>query len=187
MENHPLWGHCFDSNKLTKILETLVRICSHLRLGSVPYKSKQTGNERHPGFAARVRTGYYGYRDQVKVHSVTDALLAISTTFELAGQPSPLYKDHNMYNLPIKRCIEGMRRQNPPPIPQLAVPIAVVSDVFIAAYAQQTTEKLQAIADLVIIAFYFLLRVSEYTRPCTTKLNGWKRTASHSHSTPVPS
>ena len=148
-----------------------MRICSHLRLGSVPYKSKQTGNERHPGFAARVRTGYYGYGDQVKVHSVTDALAAISTTFELAGQPSPLYKDHNVYNLPIKRCMEGMRKQDPPPVPQLAVPITVVSNIFTAAYAQQTTEKLRAIADLIIIAFYFLLRVGEYTRPRTTKVN----------------
>ena len=65
-----------------------------------------------------------------------------------------------------------MRKQDPPPVPQLAVPITVVSNIFTAAYAQQTTEKLRAIADLIIIAFYFLLRgVGEYTRPRTTKVN----------------
>ena len=58
-------------------------------------------------------------------------LTAIFATFlELAGQTSPLYKEHNVYNLPIKRYMEGMRRQDPPQVPQLAVPIAVVSDVF---------------------------------------------------------
>ena len=73
--------------------------------------------------------------------------------------------------------MEGMRRQDPPPVPQLAVPIAVVSNVFEATYAQKTTNKLRAIADLIIIAFYFLLRVGEYTRPRTTKVNGKEQRA----------
>ena len=68
--------------------------------------------------------------------------------------------------------MEGMRRQDPPLVQQLAVPIAVVSNVFIAAYDQQTTEKLWAIADLIITAFYFLLQVGEYTGPRTTKVIG---------------
>ena len=57
--------------------------------------------------------------------------ILFATFLELAGQTSPLYKEHNVYNLPIKRYMEGMRRQDPPQVPQLgAVPIAVVSDVF---------------------------------------------------------
>ena len=87
-------------------------------------------------FAARVWTSYYGQGNEIKVHSVTDALVAISETFELAGKSSPLYKAHQVYNLPVQeRCIKGMRRLDPPPIPQLALPIAVVIQAYMAAYA----------------------------------------------------
>ena len=62
------------------------------------------------GFASRVRTGFYGRGNQVKVQSVSEALAAISKTIELAGEQSPLYKSHNIYKLPIERLIEGYRR-----------------------------------------------------------------------------
>ena len=65
-----------------------------------------------------------------------------------------------------------MRRLDPPPIPQLAVPIAVVIQAYTAAYCTTTTNRIRAIADLIIIAFYFLLRVGEYTRPRQVRVNG---------------
>ena len=65
-----------------------------------------------------------------------------------------------------------MRRLDPPPVPQLAVPIAVVIQAYTAAYCTTTTNRIRAIADLIIIAFYFLLRVGEYTRPRQVRVNG---------------
>ena len=65
-------------------------------------------------FAVWVRTGFYGKGSQIRVQGVTDALLAISKTIELAGLKSPVYQSHNKYNLQIERCVEGWRRQDPP-------------------------------------------------------------------------
>jgi hypothetical protein len=53
-------------------------------------------------FAARVRQGYYGRGDQIKVKNVTDAMVAISKTIELAGYKSPVYRANNNYNLQIE-------------------------------------------------------------------------------------
>ena len=126
-------------------------------------------------FAARVRTGFYGKGRQIRVQGVTDALSAVSKTIELAGLKSPIYRAYNKYNLPIERCIEGWRRQDPPSVPQLALPVSVVNQLADTAYCKDKTDlcpKEQAIADLAQCAFYFLLRVGEYTRPRFVKVNG---------------
>jgi hypothetical protein len=74
-------------------------------------------------FAARVRTGYYGNGNQIKVQGVTEALAAISKTIEMAGQKKTVYRSPKTHNLQIERCIEGWRRQDPPAVPQLALPV----------------------------------------------------------------
>ena len=74
-------------------------------------------------YAARVRRGYYGHGHQMKVQGVTDALSAISKTLELGGYTSPLYRAPNTYTLLIQRCVEGFRREDPPAMPRLALPL----------------------------------------------------------------
>ena len=122
-------------------------------------------------FAARVRTGYYGQGRQIQVQSVTQALSAISKTIELAGYRSPVYRAPSVYNLPIARQVEGYRREDPPSVPQLAVPVSVPESMAERAYLT-TNPLLQAIADLAVIAFYYLLRVGEYTAAKTVERNG---------------
>jgi hypothetical protein len=68
---------------------------------------------------------------------------------------------------------EGFRRQDPPAVPQLAVPITVAKACCDAGLASDDP-KVQATGDLVLIAFYFLLRVGEYTRPRFVMRNGTK-------------
>ncbi len=115
-------------------------------------------------FAARVRTGCYGRGNRIRVQGSTDALAAISKTIELAGESSPVYRAPNRYHSMIEQMLEGMRRDDPPSVPQLAVPVAVPEKVAIDAYTT-SCPKQQAIGDLAIIAFYYLLRVGEYTHP----------------------
>ena len=127
------------------------------------------------GFAARVRTGHYGLGHQVTVQSIYNSIAAINKTIELAGLPSPLYHSHNKYNLQIELCLEGMQCEDPPAIPQLALPTTVPNHIHDEAYTTDCECPWQkAIADLSQIAFYFLLRVSEYTKPRYTKYNGCK-------------
>lgn len=127
---------------------------------------KLTGIIIATAFASRVRTGVYRQGKELKVHGVTDALMAISTTCELVGKQSPLLKEEATYLLPIKRCIKGLRRQDTPPVPQLDVPIDVPVQVYRAAHVlQSTTPAKQAMGDLALISFYYLLCSGEYTKP----------------------
>ena len=126
-------------------------------------------------FAARVRSGHYGRGNKIRVQGVTDALSAISKTIELAGYKSPVYRSPNTYNLQIQRCIEGFRREDPPAVPQLALPVTVPLHMAEQAYATGTptnNNQDQAIADLSVIAFFYLLRVGEYMAPRVASQNG---------------
>ena len=122
-------------------------------------------------FAARVRTGAFGRGKQVSAGEVRSAIAAISKTIELVGERSPLYQADNKYVLQLERCVEGMKRDDPPATPQLAVPVTVIKGLHRRAQAQNEPH-LRAIADLASIAFFYLLRVGEYTQPRMVKQNG---------------
>ena len=64
-----------------------------------------------------------------------------------------------------------MRRTDPPSVPQLALPVAVIIQCYATAYATKDARQ-KASADLSIIAFFYLLRVGEYTAPRQVKRNG---------------
>ena len=139
-----------------------------------PYLSNCNNTEKIiiiTAYAARVRTGCYGRGNVVKVQSVTDALAAISTTIELAGESSPIYKADKKYKVPVARMVEGFRREDPPSTPQIAIPVKVVIKCLLMAYEQKCPLQ-QAIGDLSAIAFFYLLRVGEYIKPKTHKVNG---------------
>ena len=119
-------------------------------------------------YAARVRRGHYGRRNQIRVSGVSEALSSISKTIELAGYRSPVYRAPNRYNLAIERAVEGWRREDPPAVPQLAVPVTVPTHLAETAYSNSldtSSHFEKAVADLALIAFYYLLRVGEYTKP----------------------
>ena len=67
--------------------------------------------------------------------------------------------------------VEGYRREDPPPIPQLAVPISVPRHCYKAGTISND-QKIMAAGCLTIIAFYYLLRVGEYTQPRTVMRKG---------------
>ena len=60
--------------------------------------------------------------------------------------------------------IEGFRRDDPPAVPQLAVPIAVPNHCYKAGLLSNNI-KLRTTGCLALVAFYYLLRVGEYTKP----------------------
>jgi hypothetical protein len=63
----------------------------------------------------------------------------------------------------VARLVEGMRRLDAPAVPQLAIPVSVVKQILATAKLVDTPLAL-AVGDLSIIAFFFLLRIGEYTR-----------------------
>jgi hypothetical protein len=67
--------------------------------------------------------------------------------------------------------VEGFRRLDPPTTPQLAVPVAVPNACFTIGQSSDDPAT-SAAGCLALIAFYFLLRVGEYTKPRMVIRNG---------------
>ncbi len=114
-------------------------------------------------FARRTREGAFGRGKQVQTGSVQAAIGAVDKTIELAGWPNPLYKPGSThYHAALAMQTEGYRREDPATRKQMAVPVSVPNFVF--TNTRETNDpKLKAIGELVLIVFYFLVRVGEYT------------------------
>ena len=117
-------------------------------------------------FAAKVRSGAYGRGRRVRAATVQVALRAIGAAFELDGKRNPTYNpytQHRCYWKRLSQQIEGFRREDPPSRAQLAVPVDVPHLLQAQAAAAPSDPKQQAVGFLGNIAFYYLLRVGEYT------------------------
>jgi len=125
-------------------------------------------------FARHVREGHAGRGHQVRAASVQDALCAVGKTFELDLQPNPTYQvgAYKQYWAPLRDMLRGYRRDDPKSEPQLAVPVKLTEHLLHQAWT--TTNRCPtrlATADLINIAFYYLLRVGEYTKPRSSRTN----------------
>jgi hypothetical protein len=69
---------------------------------------------------------------------------------------------HGKMDFRLKRQLAGYKRQDPPPNRVKPIPIQILRHVVTTAYAT-TDPGNHAIADMIIIAFFFLLRPGEYT------------------------
>ena len=138
--------------------------------GISPYLDKTAPPIKHDLFAGafdvRVRTGEYGRVKIIRVGGVSEALASVYKTIDLAGQPSPLYRGDKKYQLFLEKELEGLQYAYPPSVPQLAVPVTVPHSAFTDGITS-TDPFVRRIGCLILVAFYFLLRVGEYTKPRT--------------------
>jgi hypothetical protein len=113
-------------------------------------------------FAVAVREGKYGLGNQVKVQSVAKALRLVSQKLVLDGHPDPRRASpaQHALDLPISRLLKKYSDEDPPAEPKLAIPISTITSI---AKNYRWTSLLIAVADLAIIAFFYLLRVGEYS------------------------
>ncbi len=116
------------------------------------------------GFAARVRSGTYGRRRQVKVGTVNSAITAIGTEISLVTGVNPTKLAYSDKLIPrLAQTFDGWRKDDPPTIKKLPVE-ADVPELLSHIGSRPTANELdRAIGDLSLIAFYYLLRVGEYT------------------------
>ncbi len=119
-------------------------------------------------FAVAVREGQYSNGHKVQVQLVDFALRAVAQKYVLDGYPDPRRASpaQHALDLPIARLLKKYGNEDPPPEPKLAVPISTITGI---AEKYWWTAHLRAVADLVIIAFFYLLRVEEYTSPATPR------------------
>lgn len=121
-------------------------------------------------FADGVRQGDFGRGYRITAQSVDRAIRAVGQTFELACRPNPTKVDGGRERIfQLRRLMSSYRREDPPPKPQLAVPVSVVEHMQRLASAGGHSTRTSVVADLATIAFFFLLRVGEYTMPAANR------------------
>lgn len=128
------------------------------------------------GFAGRVRTGYYGRNRQITAPSVTSSLTAVGTTIALAfgNNPTKMAGAQDKMIPRLAQMLSGFRNKDPPTIKKLPVEIDIPEYIALCSLRPTATVSDQVTADLILIAFYYLLRVGEYTMKSTR--NNTKRT-----------
>ena len=88
----------------------------------------------------------------------------------MSGKPSQLYHADQKYQLFIERVVEGFQRVDPPSVPQLAVPVTLPHKAYTDGLAS-TYPFIRIIGCLILVEFYFVLRVGDYTKPKTVMQN----------------
>jgi hypothetical protein len=113
-------------------------------------------------FAVAVREGQYGLGGRIQVQSVEVALQAVAQKYVLDGHCDPRHASpaQHSLNLPIARLLKKFKDEDPPPQPKLAIP---VSTIWAIIRKYNFSPHHEVVADLVVVAFFYLLRVGEYT------------------------
>jgi hypothetical protein len=135
-------------------------------MGADPYLQDTNFSKRIrllSGFAAQVRTGFYGAGHQVKNCTVSSALTAIGQTIVLACKLNPTKIVGSKRLLPrLQIMLDGYRKVDPPTQKKLPVQSDVLKLLVTMAYQPGIAKVQRATADLTMIAFYYLLQVGEY-------------------------
>ena len=118
------------------------------------------------GFAARTRTGFFGKGRQVGAQTVEKALRHVAQAFVLEGYPDPRRGGAGAdLALPFTHLLNSFRDRDPAPKPQVALPVHAIALAAAARNDPNASPRETATAHLIVMAFYFLLRVGEYTLP----------------------
>jgi hypothetical protein len=115
-------------------------------------------------YIQRYRVGTIAPRGKpVRSHTVEDSLRAIGQTFAALGTPDPRLDPQGNINFRILRQLRGYSRADPPPNRVKPIPVQILRHVAGLAAHPSATLSTQAIADMIVLAFFFLLRPGEYT------------------------
>ena len=116
------------------------------------------------GFAARVQQGSYGRGQRVQASTVSAAIMAVGQAIALACGNNPTKLMGTEKLIPrLQQALDGWRKYDPPTKKQLPVE-ADVPELLVRWGSQPAATALeQAVGDLTMIAFFYLLQIGEYT------------------------
>lgn len=122
--------------------------------------------------AAWVQEGYYGFGCQVSVLIVLTALRAIGHTCALGIGINPLYRHsaNQRFVTPIKHLLASYQKEDLISVPEIVVPVRVVNECHKLGNWETAMEKERTQGQIALVAFYYLLRVGEYS-------NRWRKQA----------
>ncbi len=108
--------------------------------------------------------GYYGHRREVQSSTVTGAIAVIGQTIALACNDNPTKVIGSEKILPVLQImIDGYTKEDPPTKKKLLVKANVPELLIQMSYGKSGSTHAQAVGNLSLIAFYYLLRIGEYT------------------------
>jgi len=114
-------------------------------------------------FAQRVRSGQLASNgNPILARSVEDYVRHVAQAFKSVGAPDPRMKEGcAKLDFRLTRLQAAWAKQDPPPHRVKPLPIQVIR--LIASWAQESSQDaVKAISDMIILAFFFLLRPGEY-------------------------
>jgi hypothetical protein len=139
------------------------------------------------GFAGQVCTGYYGQGKQIQAGSVSSAITAVGQAIALATNTNPTKILGSDKLLPrLQQMLDGFRKADPPTTKQLPVEADVPEFLVQLGLSPEARELDRAIGDLTMIAFYYLLRIGEYTTKGTRTIRNKQRNSKWEISPSLP-
>jgi hypothetical protein len=115
-------------------------------------------------FGERYRDGRLApLKNPVKARTVEDALRAVGQAHARLGAPDPRRDTFGGIDFRIQRQIKSYHKVDDPPRRVKPIPITIIVYIMSSAFGRERNEEDLAIADVIAIAFFFLLRPGEYT------------------------
>ena len=115
-------------------------------------------------FAHRVRSGELAADgNPVRARTAEDYIRFVAQTFQHVGTKDPRLNSAGKQDFRLQRTWSSWKREDPAPNRVKPVPIQVIRRVAGLAERSQGDAQFQAASDMIIIAFFFLLRPGEYT------------------------
>jgi hypothetical protein len=115
-------------------------------------------------FGERYRDGRLApLKQSVKARTVEDALRAVGQAHARLGVPDPRKDNFGAIDFRIQRQIKSYHKVDDPPRRVKPIPVTIILYILAQAFGVPRNDEELAIADMIVIAFFFLLRPGEYT------------------------
>jgi len=116
-------------------------------------------------FAVRVRCGELSASGcAVRARSAEDYVRHVAQAFLNVGAEDPRLNSAHQIDFRLQRMIKSWKSSNPAPLRVKPIPIQVIRRVDTLSQLSSANDSLyQATTDMIILAFFFLLRPGEYT------------------------
>jgi hypothetical protein len=116
-------------------------------------------------FLYRVRIGELAADgNKIRARSAEDYVRAVAQTFLSMGADDPRLNSVGKIDFRLSRMVSAWKKEDPPSWRVKPIPIQVIRRIaYIAQHLPTDSPALVATADMIIIAFFYLLRPGEYT------------------------
>ena len=146
-------------------LAEILRVDPELDETKVPYQLKARALTI---FGAAVRKGIYGNCKQVVRDTVSTAISAIGQTITMDGRngkENPVMQQGSKHQFiaPVHRMLQGFANDDPPTTKKLPIGVDIPEFLCDLGCSEHAKPKDLRVGLLIIVAFYYLLRVGEYT------------------------